>query len=1507
VTVELNRRFVRCGDDERSDPDLIAHSGRTAGTLGWDDLLAKRRVVFLAEAGSGKTTEMEARARALAAEGRAAFYATVEDVGRRGMEAALRHPDRAQLTAWRASEQDAWFFIDSVDEARNTGVKLRAALQAIAEAIAGAERRAHVVLSARYTDWRFRQDLALLKEELSIPSDQPLPLPPSPDELVISTIHREAPREKDPPEEPIVVVMTGLDEMRARQFAAGQNLKNPDSLMGQIEGANLWQFARRPLDLGWLVEFWHRSGRLGNLAEMLETCLSERLQESNTDRARQDGLDLARAAQAVERIGAALSFGRQETIEVPDSDMDFAPETSSLDIADVLPDWSQRDRVALLGRAVFDPATLGRARFHNDNQGVVRGYLTARWLHRLRKCNLSQTGLSELLFAQTYGIDVIKPSMQETAAWLSLWDKNIAREVARRNPFLLFTAGDPATLSRQARESLLRQVITRIAAGERVPTLDFDSLKRFSRPDLADMVRKLWDKHSANDEVRRFLLRTIWLGEIKAVADIAAKVALTPVLDRTTSIVAGRALMAAGDEAVKRQYATLVKTNCVTLPATVVWDALAKLFPEYLGVGDLLDILSQVDVTASDGGLGLDRHFPKMLARMNLPRELEATVTGLLSQLGVAADDRVLTKREEAYLGLIGATTHRLLELSPIDQAPQPAIAAIARLGESARWLRSRRRTRTTVDLIEELQRSTQRRRLAFWGVAKRLTGHRLLDGRPIDSLSDLQILGWSVALSVNDIDWLLADGPLREADHERKLAIDTAMVIWRNAGSPDVLRERIANVAKADPAMKEALGGWISPRRPSPEFTRQENEIKRLERRNALERAKQDKSWVDFAARLRTNPAEMRNLRPTTAESTDSRLYDLWRLLSQTADADRRYAMDSVAPLEPMIGREAAEGFRLGLIVHWRARTPWVRSAREGVELNQVRDFDCMGLVGISLEARVEPGWAATLSSEDARRAVEYATLELNGFPTWLTELARARPDDVRAILSREVRAELNRPSDALQGFVVLQDIARGDKVIAELMAPVVLAGIEARTDLDAKILSTARDIVLRGGTVERDHLKTLALERFERASDPAESSLYIGAAFAINGAAATAAVFAKLDKLDPADQPALVQCVLPHIFGRQFSDDHPVIENLPLESLERLVRLAFQTIHPRNDNDHSSGEVYSPDPRDDAEHARNVVFERLANTPNRAGFDAILRLAGVPDFPVPKARLHAIAKERAEKDSESAAWKPGEAAAFEASAETEPQTPRDLQLVALHRLADMQYDLQHDDFQQGETLAGLKKERAVQKWTGDRLRLKQGRSYSAERETHVADENEPDIRLRAKVTDASVPIEIKVAESWTLEELESALTEQLCEKYLRAREGRHGILLLVHQASRPRGWLDVTGKTLTFEQVVSRLRTVAVAISGSSPDAPQPEIAVLDVSSFTAAKKAKPEKAKKGTKTAKKRKTEEKAVKTPEKGKTAKKAAKTASKAKPEKKPAKRKKRGKASAFRLRTSAGS
>jgi hypothetical protein len=1441
VTVELNRRFVECNEEEPADPELVARFSLLEARLSWDDLLAKRRVVLLAEAGSGKTTEMIAQARRQANAGRPAFYLTLEDVGRAGLETALKAADRAPFAAWRATDEQAWFFIDSVDEAKDSGVKLRTAFRAIANGISGAERRSHVILSGRYTDWQFRKDLELLNDELAIPADETLPPPPTADELVVSTIHRErsnAPSSSN--ELPTIVVMAGLDEGRVRHFATPKALPHLDAFIGQIKAANLWQFARRPLDLEWLTQFWQTTGRLGSLAEMLALSIDQRLQEPNLDRRRLDKVEVARAIRAVERVAAAMIFERKATILVPDAEVSLAgTAASSIKIAEVLTDWSPEDQARLFTRAVFDPATFGRARFHNDNEGVVRSYLTARWLLRLRQSNLSQQGLSDLLFGEVYDINVIKPSMREVAAWLCLWDQYVLREIERRDPFLLLTAGDPEGLSTRTRETILKAAIDAIIAGRRAPLLDHDSLRRFSRTDLANCVRRLWVEHKDDPEARKFLLRVIWLGEIRECSDLAADAALSPNVNVDGALYAGRALMVIANDTAKQRYADYVRENCRALRNTVSWDAFDELFPSFLSVDDLLHVMGQIDVADRDGGLGLDWHGPKFVGKLQSTNDLEHLLQGLLTQLGgaVSAIDREENDRERAYFPTIAATAHRLLTLLPEDQVSIAAVDAAVRLGNSARRFPSARRGKE--DVIAELQKSTSRRRGALWRFVERLEGKQLLGGEPLQALWPMRMFGWSIDLSVDDIDWLLSDAPTRATEHERRLAIDAALTVWGAAGSSEALRDRIGAIAKADPAMEQVFDAWTNPRPPSLGLIESNKQLELLQRRNALESAARDRSWTEFATTLRERPDEVM-FAATTNNGADAKLHALWGLLRMASGSEARYALDSVAPLVPMIGAAAAERVRVGLIAHWRARKPWLRSARKTEDQNRVSDLDCMGITGVTLEALGRPDWGDQLTSDEAQRVSGFATLELNGFPNWLTALVQAKPNDVLAIFSTELVAEFDRSAEGAQ-YGILQDIARADATIAELVAPIILTQLRERPKLPPTTLSYALEICVRGKPAHRARLNKLVLSRFRKETDPMRASEYIGAAFQIDGKSATEVLFTKLDKLAKADQAVLVQRVLPRVFGDRMFWDGPPLHNMPVESLERIVRLAFEAIRVEDDNVHQSGHAYSVNARDHAEHARSAAFNRLVTTPGRATFNAILRLAAAgAGFPIPSQNLQDLARRRASEDAESAPWKPGDVIAFERTAETEPQTSRDLQVVAMRRLSDMQYDLRNDDYQQGDTLAALSGEKRVQRWIADRMRLKQGRSYSVEREVHVADENEPDVRLRAKVTDANVPVEVKIAEAWSLKVLEDALTKQLCGKYLRQRENRQGILLLVHQKARRGGWKKPDGTKLNFGGVVAHLEAMAIVISGLTSDAPQPAIAVLDVASFNTDDKA-------------------------------------------------------------------
>jgi hypothetical protein len=544
-----------------------------------------------------------------------------------------------------------------------------------------------------------------------------------------------------------------------------------------------------------------------------------------------------RALHAIERIGAALVFGRKATISVPDSELLRPEDERPLNVDEVLPDWSAQDRSHLLSRPIFDPATFGRARLHNDNEGTVRGYLTACWLRRLRENKLSRGELFGLIFATSYGIELIKPSVQETAAWLALWDEDVGREVARREPALLLTAGDPASLSPAVRAAVLTDIIERLAAGARLLILDFDSVKRFSRPDLSPVIAALWPKYEGCTEARELMLRIIWLGPLADCAQLAEQ-ALRTYAERYTRIIAGRAICAAGDAAMKMRYASFVSASCATLPNTITIEAIDALFPTVIGVADLLALLACIDVTDADGGLSIEWQLPGWIDRVTDRAALEALLRGMLDGLGPEARDigQLPNKRDETYLiGLASAAYRLLAEFCADGEAPTDAIDAAMRIGIAFRY--GRHSIREIKDVGAELRRTAARRRLALWRVAEQRNGHPWLHGQPAQNLMQIEFFGFPLCLQLEDAAWLLDDASVRTAENERRLAINASMTLWRGAGEPTDLLARIERVAQPDRVLLGDYRAWITPRTMSAEEAAQEQHWKEISARRAKRR----------------------------------------------------------------------------------------------------------------------------------------------------------------------------------------------------------------------------------------------------------------------------------------------------------------------------------------------------------------------------------------------------------------------------------------------------------------------------------------------------------------------------------------------------------------------------------------------------------------------------------------------------------------------------------------------
>jgi hypothetical protein len=178
--IGLDRQLFPWEEGELSDPDAVLRLGRSADLLSWGRVSARRRVVIVAEAGSGKTAEMREQARLRKEAGQFAFYATVGGVGEDGLENSLESEDRTRLVSWRdKSTESAWFFADSVDEAKRRGIRFEKAIRRIADGLGAGLRRAYVILSIRVTDWEFPRDLKQLDEGLPVPNDAVLPRLPS--------------------------------------------------------------------------------------------------------------------------------------------------------------------------------------------------------------------------------------------------------------------------------------------------------------------------------------------------------------------------------------------------------------------------------------------------------------------------------------------------------------------------------------------------------------------------------------------------------------------------------------------------------------------------------------------------------------------------------------------------------------------------------------------------------------------------------------------------------------------------------------------------------------------------------------------------------------------------------------------------------------------------------------------------------------------------------------------------------------------------------------------------------------------------------------------------------------------------------------------------------------------------------------------------------------------------------------------------------------------------------
>jgi len=173
--VELNRRFRKLDQDDKSEDAALASYttsffGRDS-SYGWDDLLKVFRVVILGEPGSGKTWELRERVKILIARNEFAFFIRLDQLIHRDLSVLFDDEERRRFARWKQSSAPAYFFLDSVDEAKFRNLSdFYSTLERFAKELGdGLQLRAKIFLSSRISEWKPASDAFEVRRLFPLP------------------------------------------------------------------------------------------------------------------------------------------------------------------------------------------------------------------------------------------------------------------------------------------------------------------------------------------------------------------------------------------------------------------------------------------------------------------------------------------------------------------------------------------------------------------------------------------------------------------------------------------------------------------------------------------------------------------------------------------------------------------------------------------------------------------------------------------------------------------------------------------------------------------------------------------------------------------------------------------------------------------------------------------------------------------------------------------------------------------------------------------------------------------------------------------------------------------------------------------------------------------------------------------------------------------------------------------------------------------------------------------
>lgn len=434
--VELIRRFKPMSSRSWEWDFLLSGPGKLKR---WHEIEEEYRILIIADPGAGKTFEAKTRARKMCERGKKAFFIRIEKIDA-SFDHAFEIGTAEEFAAWLESTDEAWFFLDSVDEAQlETPRALEDAVRIFGARIHKALERTHIFITSREDAWRALPDQSLIEQHLPYGEPETEETDTHGDRVPMLTLLR----------------LAGLTEDEISLFAGHYGVGEVSAFLDAIKRGNLLALAERPFDLKALIRVWVADHKLGSRFDVLQRMIGLQL-EFVTAVTASVQIDAAKALTGARTLAGAVMLTGNAMICLPDG----LRSPDRIDPCLLLPGWSDEEIAALLRTGLFDDVVYTSVRFRHRE---IRELLSAEWANDLLSRPSGRAQIEHLFFRNSYGQEIIVPRTRPTLSWLILLDDAVRDKALALAPEIASEGGDPSKLPLAVRRAMLRDIVEGIA------------------------------------------------------------------------------------------------------------------------------------------------------------------------------------------------------------------------------------------------------------------------------------------------------------------------------------------------------------------------------------------------------------------------------------------------------------------------------------------------------------------------------------------------------------------------------------------------------------------------------------------------------------------------------------------------------------------------------------------------------------------------------------------------------------------------------------------------------------------------------------------------------------------------------------------------------------------------------------------------------------------------------------------------------------------------------------